>query len=156
MWVNNSRYMPGLTLANVTRGRVRMDIKGSLHITPLTVWDRGLYLCIIDSKEKGHVFLNVTALEVNEYEYYRRWVLYSIPVDFVVFLFLMILKHIHRKRILISSEEAGSPDDDPDDDDDDNNSNTNASNLTVSVLRTSSQCTSVEDVSPSGPESGAG
>ena len=56
--MNNSRYVPGVSMANATGGRVSVDINGTLHISPLTVWDRRLFVCIVSGKETGRVFLN--------------------------------------------------------------------------------------------------
>ncbi|KAK7089951.1 hypothetical protein V1264_009824 [Littorina saxatilis] len=141
MWVNNSRYMPGVSLDNDTDGRVSVDINGTLHIGPLLLADKGIFHCIVGGKESGHVFINVTEVMVDEFTYYGMWVLGSVGVDFVLFIILMVVKHQRRKRILLSAKDAGLTGSSSDSDDDNNenaNININCATTTCSLSAASS------------------
>nr|KAG5701428.1 hypothetical protein BaRGS_032760 [Batillaria attramentaria] len=142
VWVNNSHYLPGDELQNVTGGRVRVDAWGTLRISPTIGADRAFYMCVVEGKEKGHVFLNVTEPpRESEFRQYGRWVMWSFSPDFLVFVFLMWVKHKHRKRILISAEDALSQCSS----DSDTNISTNACTRTIVDPRVVSSCSCVDE-----------
>ena len=94
----------------------------------------------------------MTVIEENEFAKYGAWVVYSIAVDFVAFVALMVVKHRHRKRILISAEEAARaiPTEGSSSSNDENNSNLSANANIWSISTTDDNATwSSDDVSSS-------
>ena len=44
---------------------------------------------------------------VDEFYVYGKWVVFSLPTNFIIFIVVMLAKHRHRKQILLSADYAG-------------------------------------------------
>ena len=110
VWMRGSKTISPVHIRNITKRRVNFDIFGSLHIIKVKRRDSGIYSCWIEKKLKKTFHVRVRENPFKEVKRYGWLLGATLMGDFLLFLFLSIVKRCHRRvQVRKKSKEKKQP-----------------------------------------------
>ena len=97
VWMRGSKTISPVHIRNITKRRVNFDIFGSLHFIKVKRRDSGIYSCWIEKKLKKKFHVRVRENPFKEVKRYGWLLGATLMGDFLLFLFLSIVKRCHRR-----------------------------------------------------------
>lgn len=97
VWMLGSETLSQVRIRKTTNKRVNFDILGSIHFMEMKLNDSGIYSCWIEKKMKKKFEVRVRESQYKETVEYGWMLIVSLLVDFIVFLFLTMIKYWHRR-----------------------------------------------------------